>query len=210
MSMHEIQTYPPLVPLMTSNEFISGHDAHEESRASRGWLDLQTSTHTGSPPTDFFGLLPVKGDGDVPMAFEFFAHVYAPLKTKSSTQQQMEASGFQMCVQVLLQDPMSFEQYMAYSLTMQSLHRDISTRITTPVLYHLNRSVTRLRERMNSENNNCEVVIMTIVVLGKLCLTCGQYETAGVHVNALRRIVALRGGYSSLDWNGYVGLKARQ
>jgi hypothetical protein len=49
---------------------------------------------------------------------------------------------------------------------------------------------------MNSENNNCEVVITTIVVLAKLYLTCGQYETAGVHVNALRRIVALRGDYA--------------
>jgi hypothetical protein len=63
---------------------------------------------------------------------------------------------------------------------------------------------------MNSDNNNCDVVIMTIVVLAKLYSTCEQYETAGVHVNTLRRIVALRGGYSSLGWNGYVGLKARQ
>jgi hypothetical protein len=190
MSKHEIQTYPPPLPLIVSNEFISDYDAHKESRASRGWLDLQTSTHTGSPPTDYFGLLPVKGGGDVPMAFDFFALVYAPLKAKSSIQQQMEASGFQMCVQVLLQDPMLFEQYMAYSHTMQSLHRDISTRMTTPVLYHSSKSVTQLPERMNSDNNNCDGVIMTIVVLAKLFLTCGQYETAGVHVNALRRIVS--------------------
>lgn len=169
----------------------------------------QRSIQAESPPMDSFGPLPIESKGVAPNAFEFFAHVYAPLFINSSSQPVI--AGFQTCVQVLLQDAMLFEQMMAYCLAMQSMDQDVFTRMTAPILRYSNRSVMRLRERLESDqDNNNEVVIMTIITLAATYLTCGEYETVGIHVKALRRIIALQGGHRKLGWGGFLELKAKQ
>jgi hypothetical protein len=170
----------------------------------------------GHPPGDAFGLLPIKADGHVPTAYESFTQVYIPLVTKSAGPEHNAraiSSGFQICVQVALQDAMLFEQFMAYSLAMQSLKKDVTTRLTGPVLYHSNRSIARLRRRLQSESygdSTDNVVLMTIVVLTRTFHTCGEHEAASIHVQALKRIITLRGGYSNLGWDGVVAMKAKQ
>jgi hypothetical protein len=170
----------------------------------------------GHPPGDAFGLLPIKADGYVPTAYEFFTQVYIPLVTKSAgPEHNVRAiiSGFQICIQVALQDAMLFEQFMAYSLAMRSLKKDVTTRLIGPVLYHSNRSIARLRKRLQSESygdSTDNVVLTTIIVLTRTFLTCGEHEAVSIHVQALKRIITLRGGYSNLGWDGAVAMKAKQ
>ena len=80
--------------------------------------------------------------------------------------------------------------------------------MTGAVLYHLNRSLVRLRDRLQTDTS--DALVMTIIVLAKTFLTCGEYKAAGIHIKALKRVVVLRGGYDKLGWDGFVGLKAQQ
>jgi hypothetical protein len=75
---------------------------------------------------------------------------------------------------------MFFEQFMAYSLAMQKLRTEISTRMTGGVLYHLNQSLVRLRDRLQTDTS--DALVMTIIVLAETFLTCGEYKAAGIHI----------------------------
>jgi hypothetical protein len=99
---------------------------------------------------DAFGLLPIKNTGHVSIAFEFFAQGNASLMTSSAHDPQRVSSvpGFQTCVQVLLRDVMLFEQMMAFSLAMQSMHKPVASRMTVLILQYSSKSVAQLRERL--------------------------------------------------------------
>lgn len=177
-------------------------------------LDVQSATHFGSPATDFFSRLPIKNHGQVQTAYEFFVHAYAPLITKSFASQpngESLSSGFKTYMQVLLQDEMVFEQMMACSLTIQSADEDFRIHMVPQILYHSNRSVRHLRERLQSDSEGSSpAVLMTIITLATTYIWCGEHDSVDAHVRALQHIVALRGGYSNLGWGGLIESRAKQ
>jgi hypothetical protein len=126
-----------------------GHKAQEFP--SGIWYDKETpNEEVKPPPSDAFGLLPIKNTGHVSIAFEFFAQGNASLMTSSAHDPQRVSSvpGFQTCVQVLLRDVMLFEQMMAFSLAMQSMHKPVASRMTVLILQYSSKSVAQLRERL--------------------------------------------------------------
>ena len=152
------------------------------------------------------------------MAYEFFSHVFAPRITRSSTCCQPNSkwgliSGFQTFVQVLLQDAMLFEQIMALALVMRSFDDIVTRRDPTPSLYHSKRSLKQLRQRLQSDvetDSTSDAVVMTIISLATMTfLIRGSYDTVSVYLEALQRIVAVRGGYEKLGWNGTLALKVK-
>ena len=66
-----------------SSDENSNHASHDSDSV------VLSTAYSGSPPGDVFGLLPVDSKkGHIPIAFEFFSHVYVPFATKTSTGQQ--------------------------------------------------------------------------------------------------------------------------
>ena len=157
------------------------------------------------PKTGPFNPLPIESKGQVPNAFEFFRNVYAPIYAQSP--------GFRTCCQVMLQDAMLFEQMMGYVLVMQHMNKSPECRMSTPSLYHSNRSVMRLRQRLQSvdtDERTSDAVVMTILFLIAFYVTCGDFEPWSLHMKALRRITAVRGGLDKLGWEGFLATKVAQ
>lgn len=194
------------------------HVTHSELKVGKKWLHIQPRTAVQSPRTNAFSLLPIEAKGHIPMAYEFFFHVFAPRITRSSTCCQPNStwglvSGFQAFVQVLLQDAMLFEQIMALALVMRSFDDIVTKRDTTPSLYHSKRSLKQLRQRLQSDveaDSTSDAVVMTIIGLATMTfLIRGSYDTVSVYLQALQSIVEVRGGYEKLGWNGTLALKVR-
>jgi hypothetical protein len=86
-------------------------------------------------------------------------------------------------------------------------------RMTFASLRHSNRSVEQLRQRLEAshiEDRTSDAVIMTIVLLVAFHVTCGDLEPWSLHMKALRRIGAVRGGYDKLGWDGFIYTKVSQ
>jgi hypothetical protein len=109
-----------------------------------------------------------------------------------------------------LHDAMFLGQVIAFSKALLSMYYDAKKRVSSSVLYHSNKSLAEFRRRRSSKDNSVstsEAVIPTIVTLLGLHGWVDDWEAVGVHVVALRRIIALKGGMDNLGWGGYV--KAR-
>jgi hypothetical protein len=53
-------------------------------------------------------------------------------------------------------------------------------------------------------------VVCCIVVLGAIAAITRDYKSLENHVNGMQKIIALRGGYDKLGWDGYVAARSRQ
>jgi len=190
-------------------------NAHWEPEARQTWMtDVKARSSSDKrvpgiqnegPKAGPFNPLPIESKGQVPNAFEFFKDVYAPIYAKSS--------GFRTCCQAVLQDAMLFEQMMAYVLVMQHMDKSPELRMSTPSLYHSNRSVMRLRQRLQSvdtDEQTSDAVVMTILLLIAFYVTCGDFEPWSLHMKALRRVTVVRGGLDKLGWDGFLATKVAQ
>ena len=158
-----------------------------------------------------FSSIPIDSTSHITGAFEFFKHGYLPVVLK--LQRSSLSAGFRTCCQVILQDEMVFEQMMAYSMVMRSMNLPPNQRLTASTLYHSNRSVSLLRQRLQNssqEDGLSDAVIMTIVVLIAIHRTCANYAPLSIHSQALRRIVGLRGGRHKLVWGGFLETQVEQ
>lgn len=227
------QSKPRFVPgrslLVTSDQEFDHEDAEGtesshieqlQGRDGRFAPDIQALTYKIYPSTDYFSRVPIVRRGHVQIAFEYFIHEYAP-RVKKTLPRQLAVkssdpgsnpspiSGFDTFVQVLSQDAMLFEQMVAYLLLIKSVCKHASNRMTPEMLHHSNRSLGRLRERLQGGETG-EAVIMTIVTLAAIHLTCGEYAAMDAHVRALRNLVALAGGYANIGWDGLLELRIKQ
>jgi hypothetical protein len=146
-----------------------------------------------------------------PAAFDFFKYEYLPVALKS--QRPGMSAGFRTCCQVILQDEMVFEQMMAYSMVVRSMNLPPKERLTASTLHYSNKSVARLRQRLQNsdpEDGLSDAVIMTIVLLIAIHRTCVDYEPLVIHLQALRRIVGIRGGRHKLGWGGFLETQVEQ
>jgi hypothetical protein len=85
--------------------------------------------------------------------------------------------------------------------------------MTTQSLFHSNRSVIQLRQRLQAshiEDQTSDAVVMTILLLIAFHVTCGDLEPLLLHMKALRRITAVRGGSDKLGWEGFIHTKVSQ
>lgn len=108
---------------------------------------------------------------------------------------------------------MVFEQMMAYQMVVRSMQDPLKDRLTPSILYYSNRSVSRLRQRLqksNQEDGLSDGVIMTIVLLIAIHQTCVDYGPLAIRLKALRCIVSLRGGRHKLGWGGFLGTQVEQ
>ena len=165
----------------------------------------------GDPRLHPFSSLPVENTGSIAIAYEFFKHVWIPLKQKS--QSSSASTTFRAHCQTVLQDGMLFEQMMAYSLLMQNMDKSPKQRMTTSILYHSNRSLIQLRRRLQSPSTDAYLsgaVIMTIVLLIALHHTCADFQPLSVHLQALHQLIDMSVGQHKLEWNGFVEREAKQ
>jgi hypothetical protein len=112
-----------------------------------------------------------------------------------------------------VQDEMLFEQMMAYSLLMQNMDKAPKQRMTASILYHSNRSLMRLRQRLQSSSSDAylsDAVIMTIVLLIALHHTCADFEPLSFHLQALHQLINLSVGKHKLERNGFVEHEVNQ
>ena len=166
--------------------------------------------HGGPRPLPFSSI-PIENTGNITIAYEFFKHVWIPVKQKS--QSPSASAAFRARCQVVLQDGMLFEQMMAYSLLMQNMDKSPKQRMTTSILYHSNRSLARLRQRLQSSSPDAhlsDAVIMTIVLLIALHHTCADFEPLSIHLQALHRLIDLTVGQHKLEWNRFVEREVNQ
>lgn len=206
----------------SQEEHLETHRQRHVKDSERGhgtiWPHWRPNTGVQSPQTNAFNMLPIEAKGHIPMAYEFFFQKFAPRISRSSTCCQPNStwgliSGFQAFIQVLLQDAMLFEQIMALALLMRSFDDIDTTRDTSPSLYHSKGPLKQLRQRLESgidSDSTSDAVVMTIVGLATMTfLIRGSLDTVNIYLQALQRIVAVRGGYDKLGWNGTLALKVR-
>jgi hypothetical protein len=182
---------------------------------------IRPSTVAIPTPSRTLNVLPIQATGDIPIAFEFFVHVWAPLIVRIPLRPQIDTQslkpGFQTYVQVMLNDPMLFEVLMAESLVMRAMTGGVTTRARTTAasMYHSTRALRQLGQRLDSnvpKENTSDAVIMTLISLTLMAFhRSEEYDVnVGLYLHALQSIVALRGGYEVLGWNGFLALKAKQ
>jgi hypothetical protein len=165
----------------------------------------------GDPRPLPFSSIPIENTGSITIAYEFFKHVWIPVKQKS--QSSSASNAFRARCQVVLQDGMLFEQMMAYSLLMQNMDKAPKQRMTASILYHSNRSLARLRQRLQSSSLDAhlsDAVIMTIVLLIALHHTCADFEPLSIHLQALHQLIDLSVGQHKLEWNGFIEREVKQ
>ncbi|KAK5203822.1 hypothetical protein LTS13_008568 [Exophiala xenobiotica] len=159
----------------------------------------------GDPRPLPFSSIPIKTTGSVTIAYEFFKHVWIPVKQQSLT--SSASTVFRARCQVMLRDEMLFEQVMAYSLLMQNMDKAPRQRMTPSILNHSNRSLMRLRQRLQSPSLDVclsDAVIQTIVLLIALHHTCADFEPVSFHLQALHQLINLSVGKRKLEWNEFV------
>jgi hypothetical protein len=70
-----------------------------------------------------------------------------------------------------------------------------------------------LRHRLSDprlEHGLSDEVVATIVYHALIQILCGDFESMGLHMKALRNVTAARGGADNLGWNGYLKGRANQ
>ena len=171
------------------------------------------SDQMGGLRTDPFNALPIPGEGDVPVTFDFLAQHWAiidmaDMRRGSDGRPILYGTYFA----TLLNDPMLFEVMMAFCMLIQSLHRGESPKLSPEALHHVSNCVAILRERLmaNGEESTNDTVLCTIVVLGAIAVTICDFNSLKSHVTGMQRIIALRGGHENLGWDGYVATRCHQ
>lgn len=159
----------------------------------------------GNPRPLISSSIPIENTESITIAYEFFKHIWIPVKEKSLKSSTLNV--FRARCQVALQDEMLFEQMMAYSLLMQNMDKPPKQRMTASILKHSNRSLMRLRQRLQSSTSDAylnDAVIQTIVLLIALHHTCADFEPLSFHLQALHELINLSVGKRKLEWNGFV------
>lgn len=184
-------------------------DLPPDDRYSRNFVDRSMESRQYEPPVLHqspkagpFNPLPINCRGEVSVAYEFWESVYIP--------KNIAFAGFGTFCQVSRQDPMLFEQMVALSLVMQRLDKAALQRMTASILFHSNRSIMYLRHRLEDprlEERFGDAVVATIANHALIQILCGDFESMGLHLQALRNIIAVRGGADKLGWGDY--LKSR-
>jgi hypothetical protein len=174
---------------------------HEEDQGTAPGMSIMYQSPKAGP----FTSLPIRCKGQVSVAYEFYKTVYIPTSTA--------VAGYNTYCQLMLQDPMLFEQMVAFSLVIQQLDKPALQRATAPILYHLNKSIVYLRHRLSDprlEHRLSDEVVAAIVNHAFIQILCGDFESMGLHVQALRNTTHVRGGADNLGLNGYLKSRAYQ
>lgn len=175
------------------------------SLSALSWL-----LHGGPRPLPFSSI-PIESTRSATAAYEFWKHVWIPVKQKSLSPSAFII--FRARIQVALQDEMLFDQMMAYSLLMQNMDKSPKQRMTASILHHSNRSLAQLRERLQSPNPGDRLsgaVIQTIVLLVALHHTCAEIEPLNMHLQALHHLIDLSVGQRKLEWKAFVEGEVKQ
>jgi len=176
----------------------------------------------GGLRTDPFKMYPIENDGQVAAAFDYCRITwrgdcsciaatnlltdiveYAPRAVKTAAPYD---EFFHFYVQTILHDAMLFEAMVTFCMALQVLHRGkkVDKRLSSAAVQHSVETMRKLRERLLGPEGTSDVVINTIVLIAFATLWLGELHAFNVHITALSRIIALRGGEDALGYNGYI------
>lgn len=149
--------------------------------------------------------IPIQNTKSVTVAYEFFKHVWIPAKQKPLS--SSASTLFKDRMQVVLQDPMLFEQIKAYCLLLLNIDKSPTHRMTSSILYHSNRSLAQLRQRLRSSSSDDRLsgaVFQTVLLLAVLHYTCADFKPLSVHLQALHQLINLSDGQHTVEWNRFI------
>jgi hypothetical protein len=158
-------------------------------------------TQIGGFRGDPLNMFPTPNRGHVARAFEYFTEVYTPIAIRAGL--------LRTYMQTLLHDPMYFEQTIAFSAAKEFQQRETGGLMPRAVMHHFNNAIAHLRTRLSSSEATSDIVILTILQQAGIQHMFGNHKPFGIHVQAVQKIVMLRGGLEHLGWDGYIASRVQ-
>jgi hypothetical protein len=185
--------HPPQVDLSAINLSL-------KARFDDGKCNL-LSIQIGGLRGDPLNMFPIPNRGHVAAAFDYFTEVYASIAIRADL--------LRTYMQTLLHDPMYFEQTIAFSAAKEFQQRETGGLMPRAVMHHFNNAIAHLRTRLSSSEATSDIVILTILQQAGIQHMFGNHKPFGIHVQAVQKIVMLRGGLEHLGWDGYIASRVQ-
>ena len=161
------------------------------------------------PESPALNLLPIKASAVAHRAVHYYAEVYAPsiLQRPQYAGTGTDWSLLKDLVPFTMQNQMVLNSQVALMELVQNKAQQASA--TAPpskaVIRYSTEAMVQLQSRLTASNNvTDDDVILTILALAAIEFYNRNYRRSTVHMQALNRIVELRGGAEHLGFDGYL------
>ncbi|KIW64569.1 hypothetical protein PV04_09494 [Phialophora macrospora] len=162
----------------------------------------------GALRDDPFWTLPVANTHGAMTAFDYHFQVMCPLALGLGNYTERQHQIMRVHV---LETAMYCSSMIAFDLVMQSLHMDVTARLSRQAVHHVNNAMAGLRAAVGDPDprvGTSDIVLATIFPVAVVYRMLNDYTAYNAHVEGVRRIVALRGGLDNLGWEGFLKISA--
>ncbi|KIX06294.1 uncharacterized protein Z518_04269 [Rhinocladiella mackenziei CBS 650.93] len=171
-------------------------------------LSPRSTVTAGGLRGDPFRSFPIRADGCVPSAVDYFLQHYAPVHLNPKKEDLGPADSLPLSrryFSLALENAPMFELMVTLAEASHSARLGKGRKPTRDVLIHYGHGLRALRLNMErSAAPDDDATILTVLLLLGIALIYNDFAAFETHLTGLRQLVEMRGGVDNLGWDGFL------